>query len=106
LYSRNTISGVANTTSLKGINSQRGNVMDLERENGNPNYYLPAPTTDMYGLLGKMENETKQTLVNVLGKYAPLFEGQAEDISEYTAMLLDALAAGKTVNLPRSAAQH
>jgi hypothetical protein len=108
LDERNIISSAGRTTALDALQSNRSNVVYLERGNGHPNYNLPDPETNMYGFRWQLENENKQTLSdnNVLGQYGQYILYQGQDISEYSALIEDAFAAGKTINLPRSVAQR
>jgi hypothetical protein len=106
LDGRNVISSAERTTALDDIKTDRSRVIDLERANGNAGYSLPNPETNMYSLIGQLENENKQKLSdsNVLGQYGQYIFYQGQDISEYSAIIEDAIMAGKTVTLPRSAA--
>jgi hypothetical protein len=106
LDERNVIGNTDRNTRIGAINRDRSSVINLEKVNGNAGYSLPNSETNMYGLRLQLENEIKQTLSdnNVLGQYGQYILYQGQDISEYSAIIEDAIMAGKTVTLPRSAA--
>jgi hypothetical protein len=101
LDKRNVINSAQRTTALDDINAGRRRITTLEEQNGNYSYVLPSPETNMYSLIGQLENENKQKLSdsNVLGQYGQYILYQGQDISEYSALLSDAAMAGKTVTL-------
>jgi predicted small secreted protein len=105
LYGRDIIGDKDRTTKVNALDLDRKNIMELEHENGNA-YSLPDPRTNLYGLIGRLDSENKATLNTIWGQYAPLFEGQTEDLAQYAAVLGNAIALGKTTTLPRSAAQY
>jgi hypothetical protein len=108
LDERNIINDGTKTYRLGVLNSHRQDVVEMERDNGNVTYSLPEPQNNMYGLIGRLETETKQTLSddNVLGQYGQYIFYQGQDIAQYTAVWEDVRSIGKETNLPRSVVQR
>jgi hypothetical protein len=101
LDERNIVDLAYKTMKLKSINSDRKDIVELEGRNGNHDYTLTSPETDMSGLRSKLQNECKQVLSSqgTLGSYGEYIFYQGEDIAEYRAVLLDAKELGREVNL-------
>jgi hypothetical protein len=97
LYERDIIGNTEKTTELNALYWNWHQVVVLEGEN----YGLPDPRTYLYDFMWRLKSETKETLDTIWGQYAPLFEGQTEDLAQYAALLGDARALGKTTILPR-----
>jgi hypothetical protein len=106
LDERDIIGNTEKTNEFNALDSKRSNIIDLEQHNRNGSYNLPNVRTNTHGFRLQLENENKQTLNSIWGEYAPLFEGQTEDLGQYDAVLGNARALGKEVNLPRSVVQR
>jgi hypothetical protein len=102
LDERNIIDPAEKLSKLNALDSSSKKIIMSEEENGNSDYFLPSPETNMSGVRSRLGNESKQAFggQNTLGDYGQYIFYQGEDIAAFKALLLDAKEIGKETFLP------